>query len=404
MPRTTKLSIAAARRIALAAQGLTDRKPTGTVGVAHFRRALRRMAVLQLDSVNVVSRSHFLPMFARLGPYDRDRLDRWLWHSRENHEYFAHEASITAMERRPLFRWRMETMRWKAGQALERDRPEALAAILAEIREHGPRSVKTLSDPGRRTGSWWGLGPGKLALTWLYLTGRLAVHHRDAQFTTYYDVPERVVPPKISQRATPSRDEAVTELLVIAAQAHGVGTATDLADYFRVNLPVARPALQRLVDDGRLVPVDVEGWTEPAYKHPDARCPRAVDVATVLSPFDPVVWCRPRAQRLFGFHYRIEIYVPAANRVHGYYVLPFLLGDRLVARVDLKADRKLRVLRVQAAFLEPDADRDETAAALARHLGTLAAWLGLEAVAVGRKGNLATGLRAEVRALDLNGG
>lgn len=352
------------------------------------------MAIVQLDSVNVLSRSHYLPMFARLGPYDRDRLDHWLWRSRENQECFAHEASLTAMELRPLLRWRMRELSWKAGLELERQRPETLDGLIAEIREHGPRSVKTMNDPGQRTGSWWGTGPGKFALSWLHRRGRLAVDHRDAQFTAHYELPERVIPAEVASRPTPRKEDAVDELLVLAARSHGVGTLADLADYFRIKMRDARPAALRLVNAKRLVEVDVEGWSEPAYRHPDARCPAECRAATLLSPFDPLVWFRPRAERLFGFHYRIEIYVPPAKRVHGYYVLPFLLGEQIVARVDLKAERQTEMLRVQAAYLEPGAERDTVALALADALGRLASWLGLRRVAVVRKGNLARALAA----------
>lgn len=352
------------------------------------------MAILQLDSVNVLSRSHYLPMFARLGPYDRDRLDHWLWRSRENQECFAHEASLTAMELRPLLRWRMQELSWKAGLELERERPEKLDELLSEIRAHGPRSVRTMNDPGRRTGSWWGTGPGKFALNWLHRRGRLAVDHRDAQFTAHYELPERVVPAEFARRPTPRKEEAVDELLVLAARSHGVGTLADLADYFRIKMRDARPAIQRLVNAKRLIEVRVEGWSESAYRHPEARCPAECRAATLLSPFDPLVWFRPRAERLFGFHYRIEIYVPPAERVHGYYVLPFLLGDQIVARVDLKAERQTETLRVQAAYLEPGADRDVVAPALADALFGLASWLGLVRLTVSRKGNLARALAA----------
>ncbi len=391
------LSIGAARRIALGAQGFHDPRPTGTPDVRHFRRVLDRMAVLQLDSVNVLARSHFLPLFSRLGPYDRVRLDRWIWHSGENHEYLAHEASITSMELHPLLRWKMQRGRWKAGRELEANQPDYLAAILDEIRRHGPRSIKTLDDPGQRTGPWWGMPRGKLALEWLYVTGRLSIHHRDHQFTTHYDLPERVVPAHVHDRPTPTTDEAIADMLVLAARSHGVATAADLADYFRITMPVARPRIEHLVEDGRLLPVEVEGWSETAYLHPEARRPRSIDVATVLSPFDPVVWFRPRAERLFDFRYRIEIYVPEPKREFGYYVLPFLLGDRLVGRVDLKADRAGGVLRVKGAYVEHGAEPDEVADAMATHLVELAAWLDLSSVEVHPRGDLAPALEAAVR-------
>ncbi|MEZ5225700.1 MAG: crosslink repair DNA glycosylase YcaQ family protein, partial [Acidimicrobiales bacterium] len=389
---------AQARRIALGAQGFADKRPAGAVDVRHFRRALDRMTILQLDAVNVLARSHFLPMFSRLGPYDRDRLDRWIWRSGENHEYVAHEASITSMDLHPLLRWKMGRGRWNAGRELEEGQPEYLDAILDEIERHGPRSIKTLDDPGTRTGPWWGMPRGKVALEWLYYTGRLSIHHRDHQFTTHYDLPHRIVPAHVSGQPTPTTEEAQAEMLMLGARSHGIGTAADLADYFRIKMPEARPLLAQLVAEGRLEPVTVEGWSAPAYLHPEAKRPRAIDVATVLSPFDPVVWFRDRAERLWDFHYRIEIYVPEPKRQYGYYVLPFLLGDDLVARVDLKADRAAGVLRVKGAFAEADAELDEVATPLATNLVELAGWLGLAEVEVGN-GDLAPALRSAVRSV-----
>lgn len=390
------MSLDAARRMALAAQGFADRPPSGPVDVRHFRRALGRMSVLQLDSVNVLCRSHFLPMLSRLGSYDRDRLDRWLWMSRENHEYLAHEASITSMEHHRILRWKMERGRWRAGRELEMAQPEYLTGVLDEVRRHGPRSVKSLSDPGERSGPWWGMPKGKIALEWLYVTGRLSIHERDRQFMTYYDLPERVVPAAILAQPSITTEEAQSEMLVIAARSHGVGTAADLADYFRITMPVARPLLSRLVEQGRLELAAVEGWGELAYVHPKARRPRSITAATLLSPFDPVIWFRPRAERLFGFRYRIEIYVPESKREFGYYVLPFLLGDRLVGRVDLKADRRAGVLRVHASYCEADADPVDVADALGPHLVDVATWLGLGGIDVHRRGDLAPLLAAAV--------
>lgn len=389
------LSRSQARRIALGAQGFADRRPAGAVDIRHFRRALDRMAILQLDSVNVLARSHFLPMFSRLGPYDQDRLDRWIWHSGENHEYLAHEASITAMDLHPLLRWKMERGRWKAGRELEEGQPEYLRAVLDEIETHGFRSIKTLDDPGTRSGPWWGMPRGKLALEWLYVTGRLSIHHRDRQFTTNYDLPDRVVPDHIRSQPTPTKAEAQRDMLLLSARAHGVGTAADLADYFRLSMLDARPLLAELVESGALEPVTVEGWELPAYLDPEARRPRSIDAATVLSPFDPVVWFRDRAERLWDFRYRIEIYVPEAKREFGYYVLPFLLGENLVARVDLKADRHAQRLLVKGAFIELDADINAVAPALAANLTDLAAWLELDSIEVGR-GSLAKALQAEL--------
>ncbi len=394
MART--ISIERARRIALAAQGFKDRPPTGNVTERHFRRALDRMTILQLDSVNVLCRSHFLPMLARLGPYDRDRLDAWIWRSGENHEYLSHEASITSMDHYPLLRHRMGRRRWKLGLELEKNEPDYVAAVIDEVTEMGPLSIKQLSDPGERTGPWWGYSKGKTCLEMLYVTGRLSIHERTKTFVTVYDMPERVVPEHHLIADELPEHEAQKAMLMLGAKSLGIGTATDVADYFRLKMPVARPLLAELVADGLLEEVTVPGWKGPTYLHPEAAQPRAVDAATFLSPFDPVVWCRPRAERLFDFDYRIEIYVPEPKRVYGYYVLPFLLGDRLVGRVDLKADRKAGRLLARSAFLEAHAEPTETATAMAAKLHEMAEWLGLDGVEVGTRGDLASKLRAAV--------
>lgn len=383
---------AVARRIALGAQGFGRARPSGRVDVRHFRRALDDMAVLQLDSVNVVCRSHYLPMFARLGDYDREALDRWLWRSRENVEGLCHEASISPMRREPDLRWR-QTGRWRVGEQLEAEHPEALERVLDEIRERGPLSVSDLSDPGDRTGPWWGYSPGKTALERLYVTGRLNISWRTHQFTSVYDLPERVVPDDVRSLPTPAPAEAHRRLLDEAARACGIATMTDLADYVRLRNPVARPIVAEMVADGTLVETSVDGWSEPALVHHAASRPRSIDVCTLLSPFDPITWCRPRAERLFGFHYRIEIYVPEAKRQYGYYVLPFLLGEQLAGRVDVKADRTNRVLLARGVFGEAGVDRAAVAEGLARALGELAAFLDLDGVEVGRRGDLAEAVR-----------
>ncbi len=390
------ISLARARRIALAAQGFNDAKPKGPADVRHFRRAMDRMTILQLDSVNVVCRSHYLPMLARLGPYDRDRLNRYLYHSGEHFEYLSHEASITSQDHQPLLRPRARAAkRWV--RRIEAELPDYIAAVLAEVSERGPVSVKDLRDPGGRTGPWWGHSKGKRALECLYVTGRLAIKERTPMFVTVYDRPERVLNPEVLARPDPDENEANKAMLVLGARSHGIGTAADIADYFRLKMPVARPLLAELVAHGELEQVDVVGWKEPAYLHPEATQPRAVVAKALLTPFDPIVWFRPRALRLFDFHYRIEIYVPEAKRVHGYYVLPFLLDEQLVARVDLKADRKAGVLRVRGAYAEPGVDRARVASELAGSLAEMATWLGLGDVAVARRGDLASALATSCR-------
>ncbi len=393
----TTISAAQARRIALAAQGFTDPKPTGRVDARHFRRVLDRMTILQLDSVNVLCRSHFLPVFARLGPYDCDQLDQWIWQSGENHEFLSHEASITSMDLYPLIRHRMDITRWKGGTKFKAEHPEELEAIRVEIDEHGPRSVKDLPDAGDRSGPWWGWSKGKIGLEVLYRNGDLSIAERTKTFLTRYDLPERVIPSELLDADHLEPSDAWRAMLLLAAQSHGIGTDKDLADYFRLKVTNCRPLLAELVEAGELLQVEVEGWGDPAYLHPEAKRPRSMNARALLSPFDPVVWFRPRAERLFDFHYRIEIYVPEKKRVHGYYVLPFLLGDQIVGRVDLKADRKAGELLAKAAFIEPGHDKVEVAAALAETLHEMAAWLELDTVKVGRRGDLAAELSAAAR-------
>ncbi|MGI9596645.1 MAG: winged helix-turn-helix domain-containing protein [Acidimicrobiales bacterium] len=387
------ITLAQARRIALAAQGFNDPRPTGPVNSRHFRRVMDRMTVLQLDSVNVLCRSHYLPMLARLGPYDRDKLNRYIYHSGEHFEYLSHEASITSQQHQPLLRHRarsLRAVRWV--QRVEREAPGYVEAVLEEVSDRGPVSVKDLSDPGGRTGPWWGLSKGKLALECLYVTGRLSIRERTPMFVTIYDRPERVLAPEVLARPEPDEADAAKQLLLLGARSHGIGTATDIADYFRLKMPVARPLLAELVESGQLDKVEVEGWKEPAYLHPEAKRPRAVRAKALLTPFDPIVWFRPRALRLFDFHYRIEIYVPEPKRVHGYYVLPFLLDEELVGRVDLKADRKAGLLRVRGCYTEPGVDEVRVASELSGSLREMADWLGLDDVAVDKRGDLAPAL------------
>ncbi len=378
----------AARRIALAAQGFTDPRPS-SVTARQFARALRRMKILQLDSVNVITRSHFLPMLARLGPYDRGRLDHWLWRSGKNMEFLAHEASITSAELRPFLAHRFREPKWRKAEQLRADEPGYVESVLHEIHERGALSVSDLSDPGKRAGPWWGNPKGKIALVCLYSSGALTVANRTGNFLTQYDLPERVLPTEVLDAAPLGKEAAERELLMLGAQAHGIGTAADIADYFRIKMPAARPLLAELVEDGRLVRTEVDGWDQPAYLHPEAKRPREVNARALLSPFDPVVWFRPRAERLFDFHYRIEIYVPEPKRVHGYYVLPFLLGEELVGRVDLKADRKSSTLIARATFAETGHDPRRVAENLAESLMEMSGFLGLDGVRTEPRGNLA---------------
>ena len=378
--------------MALGAQGFADRRPTGRVDARHFDRVLDRMAILQLDSVNVICRSHFLPVLARLGPYDPDALDRHLWRSGRAFEYLAHEASISPMQRHPLLRFRMAAGRWKAGRALEEERPDYLRSIVEQVETEGPLAVGDLHDPGGRGGSWWGWSPGKVALEWLYVTGRLSIAFRTKAFVTHYDLPERVIPADVLAAPTPTLDESLRELVLVGARSAGVGTAADLADWFRLPIRPVRKLVPELVATGELEEVEVEGWDEPAFVHPEAPIPRRSEGTRRLSPCDPVVWFRPRAERLFGFRYRIEIYVPEQDRVHGYYVLPVLSGSELVGRLDLKADRRAGTLLVRGSFAEDHADPDIVADDLVEPLHELAGFLGLADVVVHDRGDLAPSL------------
>ena len=393
------LSAPEARRIALAAQGFCDPRPRlgGRVDTRHFRRVMARMGIVQLDSVNVLCRSHYLPFFARLGAYDRARLDAWLWRSGENVECLAHEATVAPKEVHAWLGYRTNLARWKSGRRFRDEERDYLRAILARVRDEGPLSVRGIDDAGSRSGSWWGWPKGKMALEVLHRSGELSVANRDAAFVTHYDLPERVVGAELADAPKLSADAARKAMLLRAARSLGVATDKDLADYFREKVTRCRPILRELVDAGELESAEVEGWDATAYLAPGARRPRTIRARALLSPFDPVVWCRPRALRLFGFHYRIEIYVPAAKRRFGYYVLPFLVGDDLVARVDLKADRKTRELRVRGAYLEAGEDAASVAAALASTLKEMAEWLGLAGVVVAPKGKLAEPLRDALR-------
>ena len=392
----TTISPDLARRIALTAQGLASSRPTGRVDVRHFRRVMGSVGVLQLDSVNALSRSHYLPVFSRLGPYDRAALDAYTSHSGEVYEYWAHAASLLPTVRYPLFRWRMASFRpGPRTQGIEDEHPGYIETVYREIVANGPLTVAQLSDPGARTGPWWGHGRGRIALDWLFAVGKITAY-RDHRFGRVYDLPERVIPPEYLAAEAPDEAGAYRELLVLAAAHHGIGTAKDLTDYYRLKVPVARPILEQLVADGSLLPATVPGWRQPAYLHPQAVRPRKVRGAALLSPFDSLIWERDRTERLFDFSYRIEIYVPEPDRVHGYYVLPFLLDGELVARVDLKSDRKARRLVVPASFAEDGADRVRVSRELAAELLSMAAWLGLDDVEIGGSGNLAKALRKAV--------
>ncbi|GAA4738182.1 winged helix-turn-helix domain-containing protein [Modestobacter marinus] len=395
-----RLPAALARRIALGAQGFAEPRPAGSVGIRQLRRTAERLAVVQIDSVNVLSRSHYLPFFSRLGPYQRSDLDAVSNRRHDVFEYWAHEASFLPARLHPQLRWRMaaaEQEAWGSMTRVQRERPEYVAALLARVRADGPiRASQLQEERPNRPGSMWNWHAGKAALEYLFFTGALTARGRTAGFERVYDLPERVLPRAVVEAPTPERPDAVRELVRTAARALGVATETDLRDYFRLSPVDARTAIAELADAGELRPVEVVGWGRPAWLDPQARRPRWIRARALLSPFDSLVWERPRVERVFGFRYRLEIYTPAVKRVHGYYVLPFLLGDRLVARVDLKADRQAGVLRVQSAFAEPGVDVPEVAVALAAELRLMAGWLALEQVVVHERGDLAAALATAV--------
>jgi uncharacterized protein YcaQ len=367
-----------------------------------FNRTLARTGVLQIDSVNVFQRAHYMPLFSRMGRYDTELLTRAAQsRPRRIVEYWAHVAAFMPVDLWPHMQHRMERYRERGHEwSVMRAKPELAESLLAEVREVGPATARDLDDGLPRVKEHWGWNwsDTKKALEYLFFAGRLTVAGRNSAFERMYDVPERVLPAHVLDASTPTVEEANIELVRRAAMSHGVGTELCLRDYFRMGQAATRPAIDALVESGELLPVSVEGWARPAYLHKDARLPRKVDARALLSPFDPVVWERARTEHLFGFRYRIEIYVPEEKRVHGYYVLPFLLGDQLVARVDLKADRQRRVLQVKSAFAEPGAP-EATASELAEELAEAALWLGLDDIAVEPRGDLADELLHEVKAL-----
>jgi uncharacterized protein len=388
------LSLAQARRIALAAQGLARARPTGPVTERRLLALADRLNLFQIDSVNVVARAHYLPAFSRLGDYPRSLLERAAWGKpRRLFEYWAHEASLLPLDLHPLLRWRMARAErgeagWKSLRAFVDERRAEADSILARIGAEGPLAASDL-EKGRA--GWWEWSGAKRVLEWLFWSGRITTATRRGSFERVYDLPERVLPASILALPTPSEADAQRGLLARSARAFGVATARDLRDYFRLSPADAARRILDLVEQGDLQPVRVEGWRDTAYLHSDAVRPRRAEAQALLAPFDPLIWERSRAERLFGLRYRIEIYTPAHRRVHGYYVVPFLLRDGIAARVDLKADRKQRRLFVQAAHREEAAPED-TAEALAVELRLMARWLGLDDVRVERRGDLAQAL------------
>jgi len=389
------MSAAQARRIALAAQGFGVARPEAAT-TRHLRKTARDLGVIQIDSVNVVSRTHYLPPFSRLGHYPRATLEAEAWGRKPGFfEYWGHEASLLPLESQPLFRWRMARAEageglWSGTARFGRERRDYIDGILTEIEKRGPVTGADFATGPRGAPGWWSWSDGKRALEWLFWAGKITTATRRG-FERVYDLTERALPATIHDLPTPTEAEAQRELVRISARAMGVATAADLRDYFRLPLADSRARIAELVEAGDLLPVSVEGWDRPAFMDPGCRKPRRISARALLSPFDNLIWFRERTERLFGVRVRLEIYTPAHKRVHGYYVLPFLQDEAITARVDLKADRKAGALRVQAAWREPDAD-GETPAALAEELRLTAAWLGLERVEVVDRGDLASAL------------
>lgn len=386
MTPRTRLSLSQARRIALAAQGFGEKRPAAPTA-RHIARTLGRSNLLQIDSVNVLVRAHYMPLFSRLGPYSRDLLEKAAYHpkKRSTFEYWGHEASLIRLDLHPLFRWRMA--RAARGEGIYGgiarfglEKRAFIEEVRREIADRGPIGAGELSIGGKGQGSWWGWSDGKQALEWLFWAGEVTTATRRG-FERLYDLPERALPADILALPTPSEEEAQRELLRLSIKALGIASERCLRDYFRIGPADAKARVPELVEAGDLLPVTVEGWPGPVYLDPEARLPRRVEAQALVSPFDPIVWERTRTERLFDFHYRIEIYTPAEKREFGYYCLPFLLGENIVARLDLKADRANNRLIVHSIHPEHSAAPDEIAPALGAELRLMADWLGLSEIA-----------------------
>jgi uncharacterized protein YcaQ len=387
-----------ARRIALNAQGLSRPRRAAEPGARHVKRLAGDLGVIQIDSVNVLARAHYLPAFTRLGAYPREALEQAVWGKKPSlFEYWGHECSMMPLEMQPLFRWRMERARggdtWTGLARFARERGDYIEEVRKRIEREGPLTGGDFADAPRQAG-WWNWSHGKRALEWLFWSGLLAVKTRRG-FERLYDIPERVIPSQILNLPTPDECDAQRELVRIAARALGVATEGDLRDYFRLPVADTKARIAELVEEGFLEPTSVRGWKQAAFLAPGAKAARPDGAAVLVSPFDNLIWRRERAERLFGTKIRIEIYVPAEKRQHGYYVLPFLQGETVTARCDLKADRAASVLRVQSAHLESHAKADEVAGPLATELRLIAGWLGLGGVAVTGRGGLAHALQRE---------
>ena len=398
--RSDSLSLKQARRIVLAAQGFGGERGEQPARRRDLKAMIDRLGVVQIDSVNVVARAHTLPGFSRLGRYDTGDLDLLAYNGRKRSlfEYWGHEASYMPVELQPAMRWRMA--RAARGEGIYsglarfgRERGALIDEVRREITDRGPLAASELSHDHRGEGGWWGWSDGKRAIEWLFWAGEVTTRTRRGAFERVYDLTERVLPRVIVEAPTPDEAEAHRQLVGIAARAMGVATERCLRDYFRLEVADARAAVASLVDSGDLQPVTVEGWSKPGYLARGARIPRRIEARALLAPFDPLVWQRERTEALFGARIRLEIYVPEHKRTHGYYVLPFLLGDTIVGRADLKADRARSTLVVQAAHAEEGVAPDQVAEPLTAELRLMATWLGLEQVEIKGRGDLAAALR-----------
>jgi uncharacterized protein len=401
--KRVRFSTAEARRIALAAQGFAAARPPSP-SRRHFNALLERLGLVQIDSVNVLVRAHYMPFFSRLGPYPMQWLDEAAYHVRKRQlfEYWGHEASLIRLDLLSYLGWRMRKSAtgegvWGSVRNISKEQPELLRQIETEIRSCGPMSAGQLEKAllaERRTAGWWGWSDCKRAVEWLFWMGRLTTANR-RNFERVYDLTERVFPNFRADEI--SEAEGHRMLIRVAAKALGIATAGDLRDYFRLAPEGGRRGIEELASTGELIQVDVEGWSQPAFLDPNARLPRQLEIKALVSPFDPLLWDRRRAERLFGFRYRIEIYTPAHKREHGYYVVPFLLGNTFVARLDLKADRAASTLRVLSAHYEPAVKPKEIIEPLRGELAELATWLKLERIVVSKRGNLAGALARSLR-------
>ena len=396
------MSLDVARRVALGAQGFADSRPSGRVDRRHLRRVMNRMQVVQLDSIPVVARTQYMPFHSRLGPYDMTRFDDLAYNSGDWFEAWSHEASILPVETEPFIRWTWDRARdghtWKSLREVALREPQYVQAVLEEVRERGAVTGGTLFDPRPLPddgSGWWHRSLGVLALDWLFRIGELGIR-RQGNFEKVFSPIEDIVPEHVRSQPTPSVDEAQKHLARIAVGTLGVGTAADIADYFRLPIREIRAALDALVEDGSVVPATVDGWTKPAFADPEARIPRTITGSTVLSPFDPVVWNRERAERLWGFEYKIEIYTPAAKRRYGYYVLPVMVDGDLVARMDVKTDREADVLRIKSCFAEEGHVNAQTAERVAEAVRDLRSFVGSSSIEVEKRGDLASLLSEQI--------